>query len=92
MRGEIGVQRLEVNALGKPVRLLNDRLARSGEDIQLTIDLDLQSFTAKRLQQGNSEPVPVSDPAVQRALSRDARLRSHFASGDQLVLRNSKGC
>lgn len=91
LRGEIGVQRLEVNALGKPVRLLNDRLARSGKDIQLTIDLDLQSYAAKRLQQGNSEPVPVSDPAVQQALSRDARLRSHFASGDQLVLRNSKG-
>ena len=37
--GEQQVERIEVNAKGKPVRVLRDQQASSGEDIKLSIDV-----------------------------------------------------
>jgi len=49
LRGEAGVRHLEVNANGRTVRELSLEGGASGQDVQLTIDVDLQNFAAKAL-------------------------------------------
>ncbi len=49
LRGSAGVSRVEVNASGRVMRELNRTQGRSGENIHLTIDTNLQKFTSERL-------------------------------------------
>ncbi|AZB71327.1 penicillin-binding protein 2 [Synechococcus elongatus] len=42
LRGEWGGQQVEVDALGNVVRILGDKKARAGQDVKITLDLDLQ--------------------------------------------------
>jgi penicillin-binding protein 2 len=42
LRGEWGGQQVEVNGAGKVLRVLGERQTRMGQDIHLTIDMDLQ--------------------------------------------------
>ena len=91
LRGAAGVERIEVNAKGKPVRVLRDQQASSGEDIKLSIDVSAQSFAAERLRRGKSETVPLQNPDVQKALLDNAELRAHVTTGDSLVLQDERG-
>ena len=91
LRGAAGVERIEVNAKGKPVRVLRDQQASSGEDMKLSIDISAQSFAAERLRRGKSETVPLQNPNVQKALLDNAELRAHVTTGDSLVLKDEKG-
>ncbi len=49
LRGRAGVSRVEVNASGRVMRELNRTQGKSGENIHLTIDTNLQKFTLERL-------------------------------------------
>ena len=60
LRGMAGAQRVEVTARGKVVRELDTRGDTPGDTLKLTIDRDLQSFTARRLGD-NSASVIVID-------------------------------
>ena len=60
LRGTAGAQRVEVTARGKVVRELDTRGDIPGETLRLTIDRDLQNFTARRLGD-NSASVIVID-------------------------------
>ena len=60
LRGRAGAQRVEVTARGKVVRELEARGDTPGDTVKLTIDRDLQSFTARRLGD-NSASVIVID-------------------------------
>jgi penicillin-binding protein 2 len=60
LRGTAGAQRVEVTARGKVVRELDTRGDIPGETLKLTIDRDLQNFTARRLGD-NSASVIVID-------------------------------
>ena len=91
LRGAAGLERIEVNAKGKPVRVLRDKQSSSGEDIKLSIDISAQSFAAERLRRGKSKTVPLQSPDVQKALLDNAELRAHVTSGDSLVLKDEKG-
>ncbi|HEX2064748.1 MAG TPA: penicillin-binding protein 2, partial [Acidimicrobiales bacterium] len=52
LRGRPGVTRLEVNATGQVVGVLESRLAVQGKDLQLTLDLDVQRVAEESLAQG----------------------------------------
>lgn len=60
LRGQAGAQRVEVTARGKVIRELDTRSDQPGDTLKLTIDRDLQSFTARRLGD-NSASVIVID-------------------------------
>ena len=90
LRGLPGSERIEVNAMGHPIRVLRDVDALSGEDMQLSIDIGVQLQAAEILSRGNLKPVNVGMPEVQNALSKDADLKAHIALGDDLILRDSK--
>ena len=49
LRGRAGVSRVEVNASGRVMRELNRTQGKSGENIHLTIDTNLQKFALERL-------------------------------------------
>ncbi len=49
LRGRAGVSKVEVNASGRVMRELNRTQGKSGENINLTIETNLQKFTSERL-------------------------------------------
>lgn len=49
LRGKAGTKRVEVNAVGRVMRELDRREGQQGDDMQLTIDQALQSYTQARL-------------------------------------------
>jgi penicillin-binding protein 2 len=52
LRGTPGLRRIEVDAEGDPVRVISEREPRVGDDIVLSLDIDLQALTEQALQQG----------------------------------------
>jgi penicillin-binding protein 2 len=57
VRGKAGVTRVEVNAYGRVIRELSHVEGEPGADVYLTIDQDLQNFTAQRLGQESASAV-----------------------------------
>ncbi|HYW21963.1 MAG TPA: penicillin-binding protein 2 [Nodularia sp. (in: cyanobacteria)] len=49
LRGEWGGQQVEVNGAGRPIRVLGEKPAKPGHDLNLTIDLNLQIAANKAL-------------------------------------------
>ena len=49
LRGEAGVMKVEVNALGRVMRNLDRKEGKPGNHIQLTVDSELQSYIQARL-------------------------------------------
>ena len=49
LRGRAGISRLEVNALGREIKQLYRKDGEPGQDIRLTLDLDLQRYVHERL-------------------------------------------
>ena len=47
LRGAAGVERIEMNAKGKPVRVLRDKQATAGDDVRLSVDVGAQSYAAE---------------------------------------------
>ncbi|MFH1691609.1 MAG: penicillin-binding protein 2 [Candidatus Omnitrophota bacterium] len=60
MRGEKGGQQIEVDSLGRQVRMLGFRPPIAGKDIQISIDLELQQI-ADRLLEGKKGAIVVMD-------------------------------
>src|ERR671912_452838 len=52
LRGTPGLRRIEVDADGDPVRVISEREPRPGDDLVLTIDVDLQALAEQKLQEG----------------------------------------
>ena len=52
LRGEDGVLEIEVNAEGKPVRVVNRTPPKQGYDVVLSIDLDVQRVAENGLREG----------------------------------------
>ena len=49
LRGSAGNTKVEVNVLGRVIRELSRQDSIAGEDVRLTIDLDIQKFAANRV-------------------------------------------
>ncbi|MEL6477715.1 MAG: penicillin-binding protein 2 [Pseudomonadota bacterium] len=49
LRGQAGSRRIEVNAVGRVIRELDRTEGAKGDDLHLTLDLDLQNATLERL-------------------------------------------
>ncbi|MFM8937020.1 MAG: penicillin-binding protein 2, partial [Vulcanococcus sp.] len=62
LRGEWGGQQLEVNAAGEVQRVLGDKQARSGQDLRLTLDLELQQVAERALATVAKGAIVAMDP------------------------------
>lgn len=60
LRGRAGRSQVEVNALGRVIRELSRREGQPGDEVRLTIDMDIQTLAHKRLE-GQSGAVVVMD-------------------------------
>ncbi|BBD60914.1 peptidoglycan glycosyltransferase [Nostoc sp. HK-01] len=49
LRGEWGGQQVEVDGAGRPLRVLGEKQAKAGNDLHLTLDLDIQKAAEKAL-------------------------------------------
>ncbi len=61
LRGRAGLSRVEVNAVGREVRELDREDGKPGEDLSLTLDLELQQFCMDRLASGQAAAAVVVD-------------------------------
>ena len=61
LRGEWGGQRVEVDGKGRPLRVLGEKQAKAGNDIRLTLDLDIQKAASKALK-GRNGTIVALDP------------------------------
>ena len=91
LRGKPGSERVEVNARGRPIRVLRDFEPSAGQDVRLALDIGVQLEAAEVLRRGRSQTVNLSLPEAQGAIAGNAELKSHIAAGDNLVLRDPKG-
>lgn len=66
LRGKPGLRHIEVDADGNPVRTIKDEPPVAGDDVVLTIDIDLQAFAeatlARGLDQARKRPVSRGNP------------------------------
>ncbi|MCF2149170.1 penicillin-binding protein 2 [Desmonostoc muscorum LEGE 12446] len=61
LRGEWGGQQVEVDGAGRPLRVLGEKQAKAGNDLHLTIDLEMQKTAEKALGDRNGAIVAL-DP------------------------------
>ncbi|GAB1540143.1 penicillin-binding protein 2 [Scytonema sp. NUACC21] len=61
LRGEWGGQQVEVDGRGRPIRVLGEKQAKAGNDIRLTIDLNVQLAAEKALK-GRNGSIVALDP------------------------------
>jgi penicillin-binding protein 2 len=59
LRGKAGASQVEVNAVGRVIRELGRREGESGQEVALTLDLELQQFTRQRLGEESASTVVV---------------------------------
>ncbi|HET6951468.1 MAG TPA: penicillin-binding protein 2 [Acidimicrobiales bacterium] len=52
LRGTPGIRRIEVDAEGDPVRVIDEVAPQAGDDVVLTLDADLQALAEQKVQQG----------------------------------------
>ena len=57
LRGQVGLEKYEVNASGKTIRKLGEDASSPGKDIHLTIDSNLQKFTMLRIKEYSASVV-----------------------------------
>jgi penicillin-binding protein 2 len=62
LRGDWGGQQVEVNGQGRIVRLLGEKPAQAGEDLTLTIDIDLQKEAERILGGRRKAAIVALDP------------------------------
>lgn len=74
LRGEWGGQQVEVDGAGRVLRVLGEKPARAGNDVQLTIDLDVQRAAERALgnRKGAIVAIDPRDGSVLAMVSRPA--------------------
>lgn len=60
LRGEWGGQQVEVDGAGRPLRVLGEKPAKAGNDLHLTIDLDIQRAAEKAIGRQNGAIVALN--------------------------------
>ena len=74
LRGEWGGQQVEVDGIGRVLRILGEKTAKAGNDVQLTLDLDLQRAAERALgdRKGAIVAIDPRNGAVLAMVSRPA--------------------
>jgi penicillin-binding protein 2 len=83
LRGTPGLRRIEVDADGDPVRVISERPPRAGDDLVLSIDVDVQALAQQKVQQGLAD-------ARARGQNRDGT-RNNGVTGSAVVLDPNNG-
>ncbi|MCG8428626.1 MAG: penicillin-binding protein 2, partial [Chromatiales bacterium] len=68
LHGEVGLQQVEVNALGRVIRVLENQPPRPGDDLYLTLDSQLQAVAMAAFGEENGSAVAI-DPQTGNVLA-----------------------
>ena len=69
MRGLPGTKRVEVNSLGKVIKSSIEK-TQLKENINLSLDIHLQTFALRRLQAGNDKLISINEPKAKKVLDK----------------------
>jgi penicillin-binding protein 2 len=83
LRGTPGIRRIEVDAEGNPIRVISERPPRAGDDIVLSLDVDVQALAQQKVEQGLAS-------ARARGVNRDGT-RNNGTTGAAVVLDPNNG-
>ena len=75
LRGSAGVMKVEVNALGRVMRNLDRKEGKPGNNIQLTVDTELQSYIQARLGSESASAVVMNVFIFMSTYTPDAEVR-----------------
>ncbi len=64
LRGSPHYEKFEVNSRGQIVHIIQNRLAKAGDDVQLTMDVNIQRVAEDSLAQGIAEVKTTKDPTT----------------------------
>ncbi|MGB2166754.1 MAG: penicillin-binding protein 2, partial [Candidatus Puniceispirillales bacterium] len=91
LRGKPGREQVLVNALGRPIKKSVKEQPVSGKDINLTIDINLQSYATSILKRGRNKPLSMNAAKVQRAMIDDPELARILTMSDGHVFEDALG-
>jgi len=84
LRGSPRVRKLEVDSRGRLVRVLSDRTAVAGNDVQLTMDYEIQRVAEDSLEQGMKAAGGIKNPNEKR------RFETYKASGGAAIVLDAR--
>jgi penicillin-binding protein 2 len=82
LRGTPGIRRIEVDAQGDPVRVISERAPQAGDDLVLSLDVDVQALAEQKVQQGLADA---------RARPNRDGTRNNGVTGSAVVLDPNNG-
>jgi penicillin-binding protein 2 len=80
LRGKHRVRKLEVDSRGRLVQVLSDKPAEAGNDVQLTLDIDVQRVAEESLASGMKKAGGLRDPTIKE------RFKTYGAKGGAAVV------
>ena len=91
MRGISGEKRVEVNSLGKVIRSSIEKEIVKGKDVNLSLDVELQTKALRRLQAGNDHLVNVNSIEAQSILNRNKSFAWQLRDDRNYINKNKEG-
>ena len=84
MRGLPGTKRVEVNSLGKVIKSSVQKDTIKGKNINLSLDIHLQTFALRRLQAGNDKFLDFLTIETNQMIDNNYEMKILFA-GDSIL-------
>ena len=91
MRGITGEKRVEVNSLGKVIRSSIEKETKKGEDINLSLDVELQTIALRRLQAGNDKLVSINQPDIKKITENNKSYAWQLKDDRKFINQNKNG-
>ena len=91
MRGFPGKRRVEVNSIGKIIRSSIEKQTTPGKNIQLSLDIGLQTRSLRRLQAGNDKLININLPKIKKLIKDDSILAKQLIEDRNVVNENLSG-
>jgi penicillin-binding protein 2 len=84
LRGQPRERKLEVDSRGRLVQVLRDKPAEAGNDVQLTLDIEVQRIAEESLAQGMRKAGGLRDPTIKD------RFKTYSAKGGAAVVLDAR--
>ena len=91
MRGISGEKRVEVNSLGKVIRSSIEKEIIKGKDVNLSLDVELQTKALRRLQAGNDHLININSLEAKSILNRNKSFAWQLRDDRNYINKNKEG-
>ncbi len=91
MRGVPGEKRVEVNSLGKVIKSSIEKETVKGKNINLSLDIHLQTLALRRLQAGNDKLISIQENKAKNVLGKNKLFAWQLRDDRNYINQNKKG-